>query len=465
MDNKYGLWCDTDQRLTGAPVPQATEISLNIKIFRSFAGTSAITVPLLLSCTAAKAEVDQSGVGEFQRRLNICIASEEWLQRACLETLRSFNPRDKSGASPTDTGEVSLPSYDEMHLIGIYEPTEHKSSSGSVLRGEVVINVDRPGRSVALVMGSYDPVRWIVNTSPDTTVTRIIIGGHGAKRSEAVLNGQATSAEIKNLPIAYEIEGDRFQPFHSAAAKITGVARADSFSGSYTAPKEGFTISAAPGIATMDEVEKELLKEARNPATLSPQMQAVLTGGVRAVATNWKLTPKGFTGIDANGVPVQYDMPLDLPEVSWPMGVAYDPEHQRVWGVTLGGEGYLYEYDIALDQWLAWSMRNFDAGGLIFDSATGRLVATPGPWHGEYFLVMDRQAKVISKVHIPLVEYPGLTDTYDRGNDPNPAMLPLAIEGNLLLVQALHRIRGTQVDAPPLNYLVDMERQTVELVR
>src|SRR5262249_26881199 len=44
-------------------------------------------------------------------------------------------------------------------------------------------------------------------------------------------------------------------------------------------------------------------------------------------------------------------LPATVPELSWPVGIAFDTLRQRVLLVSLGGEGFLYAYSLAQDNW------------------------------------------------------------------------------------------------------------------
>ncbi|ABD56407.1 hypothetical protein Jann_3490 [Jannaschia sp. CCS1] len=406
---------------------------------------------------------------EFQRRLEVCLGSEDWLREACLEALQSVDLDTPSTNIPSTDTAVAEPALDgavdELHLVGIYEPRDVRVEGQPVRRGEVAVAVDRPGQSVALVLQSYDPVQWAITASADTHVARIIIGGHGSARSDVSLNGQQAMFERAVLPVAFEMEGPSFQSFHEAAYTLVEMSNADSFHGAYTAPAAGFTIARAPGISTRAEAQTALLQSARDRATLSPALQNVLSGVAPIAAADWRFTTDGFVGVNTDRVAVSYDIPLEVPDISWPMGVAHDPEGQMLWGVTLGGEGYLYEYDIARDSWLVWSMNRYDAGGLIFDAASNRLIATPDAHGGRGYMVIDRRANVVASVNVPLSAYPGLRNTFDAGNGPAPSLVPLAIDGTQLLVRPSFRRIGAPSGDAALTYLVDLSDGSVELIR
>lgn len=406
-----------------------------------------------------------SGEDELQRRLEICAKSEPWLQRACLDALANMGFQVADEPEPQAPGPAVTVMLDELHLVGIYEPQTDTQGDGSVGRGQVHVQVDRPGQVIALVLASVEPAMWQVTASPDTDVARVILGGSGSTRSQVALNGAIVQHETANIPSTHRAEGSRFQPFHEAAYNFVGLPNADSFVGVYRAPPEGFLISAAPGVPTRQEVRQALLDAARDRATLPAEMQAILSGQAASDHGVWELTDGGFIGIDENGTTARYPIGLDVPEVSWPEGAAYDRENQRLWGITTGGEGYLYEYDIAADLWLAWSLDGYDAGGLIFDAARNFLIASPGRDHDSRYVLLDRRASVVSSVNVPYESYPGLINTYDPGNGPGPTLIPLAVEGDLLLVTAEPHWTSLSEGQSALFYLVDLSIGSVELIR
>ena len=353
----------------------------------------------------------------------------------------------------------------ELHMVGIYEPRKKRTTDGLSQTEQVLVKVDRPGVSVALVLGSFRPTRWVIETGPNTKVDTVISSDRNRLRGEVILNGQAVSATYRDLPLAYKSKGNRFQPFHEMAAKVARVRNAASFQGSYKAPEGGFVIDAAPGVPTKAEVEAALNANALPAAELTPVLRSAFEGKTEAPGAKWKLRNEGFSGTDENGTAILHKLPLAAPVVSHPMGSAYDPAGQQIWGVTLGGEGFLYRYDIAKNSWSARSMDNIDAGGLIFDQKNEHLIATPGPHGRSGYLVMDTSGKLQSKLSIAPTEYPGLTNTYDPGNGPSPRMVPIMIDGDLLLVRAESRIGSPRTSKSRWVYLVDLQSGKVRLVR
>jgi hypothetical protein len=65
-----------------------------------------------------------------------------------------------------------------------------------------------------------------------------------------------------------------------------------------------------------------------------------------------------------------------VPELSWPMGMAYDSKRDRVLLASLGGEGFLYAYSPAAQRWsVVASMDNRDVNCLVYHAADDCLYA------------------------------------------------------------------------------------------
>lgn len=369
--------------------------------------------------------------------------------------------RDTVVENPTNADGLPI----ELHLVGIYEPRKSRGQDGLSKSEQVSIKVDRPGVSVALVLGSYRPTRWVIETSEGTQVDKVIVSDQNRMRGEVTLNGQPVSVIYRNLPLAYQSRGSKFQPFHEAASNAAGVRNAASFQGSYKAPEGGFIIDEAPSIPTRKEVEAALTAQALPASELPPTLRSAFEGKTKVPGSKWTLREEGFVGVDENKRTILYRLPLDAPEVSWPMGAAYDPVGQRVWGVTLGGEGYLYKYDIAKNQWSARSMNNVDAGGLIFNPKTGNLITTPGPTGPSGYQTLDASGKVLSTLEIASSDYPGLISTFDPGNGPSPRIVPVMVDGDLLLVRVDPWPNSQRTGRFQWVYLVNLQSGTVRLVR
>ncbi|QLQ20380.1 MAG: hypothetical protein HZT43_19940 [Exiguobacterium profundum] len=262
----------------------------------------------------------------------------------------------------------------EVHAIGIYEAEVHR---GSRIGGpEVPVTVDRPGAGVVLVLTSFEPARWLVTTTPGTTLDRVVLGGPSAGRAEVIVNGlPKRDVERVGLPYTYQAQGKEFRAFVATVPQLLQVSGLNSFQGEYTAPVDGFVIASAqddnPALR-----HDYLADQVVDPATQPEAFRRFLApDAVEAPPQTLVFTEDGFRLTEPDGQTKTIPITLDVPQVSWPMGAARDTVTGKMYGVTLGGEGYLYVYDPASSKWsVASSMRNADASGMIYDPEGRRLV-------------------------------------------------------------------------------------------
>ncbi len=72
----------------------------------------------------------------------------------------------------------------------------------------------------------------------------------------------------------------------------------------------------------------------------------------------------------------------DVPTISWPMGITYDSDRKKIAIVTLGGEGFLYEYDPFKNNWsVLASMENDDYKYITYDNKIKRYILIPAERH------------------------------------------------------------------------------------
>ncbi len=76
----------------------------------------------------------------------------------------------------------------EVHAIGISTGNQRTADMVHGPRADIV--VDRPNRDVILTLGSRNPSRWHVATTPHTRILLVILHGHGAEEPEILMNGK-----------------------------------------------------------------------------------------------------------------------------------------------------------------------------------------------------------------------------------------------------------------------------------
>lgn len=78
----------------------------------------------------------------------------------------------------------------ELHVVGLYEG--FTKSDGKIHGGKALVTVNRPGKTVTLVLTSHTPVTWEVTLDKDTKLAKVILGG-------------SKVAAVKGLPEKVEV--------------------------------------------------------------------------------------------------------------------------------------------------------------------------------------------------------------------------------------------------------------------
>jgi hypothetical protein len=333
----------------------------------------------------------------------------------------------------------------EVHAVGIYEGRLQRSGAPQP-RPDVRIVVDRSDRTVILLLGAFEPTRWVVETSEGTEISQIILHGHGQEGSEAWLNGMAfANVKHSNQPSTFQPFGEDFRALIANIPALTGEDRLDNFIGAYASDETGFVIEGRPALnPTFDEnyLQSELLKPDQIPGAFAPILAQVGRGEqpMRDVV----LTDQGFVlDPDNPGATVTHAVNQDVPAISWPVDAAVDPVSNALYGVSLGGEGFLYVFDLSQGVWsVASSMNGVDASGMIYDSTSQRMLIVTGGRYGHDNAALLFFARNGEKTKTPLNMdlFAGYTDIFDVGNEPEPSLIPLAVyEDKLLLIATTNR--------------------------
>ncbi len=352
----------------------------------------------------------------------------------------------------------------ELHIVGVYEGSER---TGDEIHGpRVLVNVDRPGAQVTLLLISYDATRWIVEASAETAINRIVLSGHHSVESEVVFNGADMQHELlqQGPTSVYQAEGSPFQGLLNWIPTVFNVDAPDSFQGAYR-PDEAFDIT--PDTEPLPQFAPDFLDQFVDRGVLTERLASILD--IPHEGPPYRFTQNGFEITAASGEVKVFDPGLDVPRISHATGAAHDPEADIYYGVSLGGEGFLYRFDLATLEWsVLQSMDNFDANGLIHDPVGNRLVATGAHFLGsptiEIIALGDGPDQ---SIQISPDDMPGARDLFDAGNGPGPSVAPLGVDGDQLLVALgpYNRRWGGPHSGPARYYVIDLARGDATLVR
>ncbi|WP_112311447.1 hypothetical protein [Pseudogemmobacter bohemicus] len=351
---------------------------------------------------------------------------------------------EETGAAASDGPALAMPVEGELYIAGVY--AGRIGPGHKLRRPPVVITLDRPGIATTLALTSNDPVIWEVSLTPGTPVPRVLLSqmAEGGDRSTVTVAGKPAVVQWRILPFSFTKEGEQFRYLVTRLPADFGFDRVADFQGSYEAPEEPF-LFAGPGddprlkadyLAPL--VQPEAVPEASRPLAFSreiPLPEVSFTQGRFFAKDSFRYT-------DANGATVTVPLSKDVPPVSWLVGAARDPETDRIYAVTYGGEGYLYIWDPRQKLWSALSMQGRDAIGFGFDSQS-KTALVPLQQHfrrgGLQILRLDEQGEVLTAFTLPYDAFPGLTDVYDPENGQVPHLIVLGIAGGKAVLRTTSR--------------------------
>lgn len=352
----------------------------------------------------------------------------------------------------------------EFHAVGVYEGYEETDGQLHGPRARVL--VDRPGADVTLLLLNYEPVRWMVETTPGTRIETIQLGGYQPERSEVQLDGIPFPdvARRPELHSVYRPYGSEFRRLTRAGTSL-GFDGLSSFAGDYTARPDGYILDR------VDPVDPDLRPDAlagrvAMRGSVPPAFRPWIDLGGEDPVAGVSFGDDGFRITSETGAVRHIPITLDVPVVSWPASrAAYDLRRGILWGAGSGGDGVLYRYDTRTDTWSATSLEGTDVQSLIHDTDRDRLIFTTGISEPELIMTRDPSGAEQS-VPVDPETLPGYTDLYDYGNGRAPDLELLAATEDEVLARARSEISTISGLAEPAfrMWSIDLRSGRVRLV-
>lgn len=279
----------------------------------------------------------------------------------------------------------------ELHVIGVYEGTN------GTTHGEVLVN--RPGQNVTLFLSAYDSIDWQITVGGGTTIERVFLSGYYHQSVQGI---PASTPVIENvfseggsyLFVGYTLGSSRMLRSVPVVNEITGQ-EISSFHGSYQAPATPFVVDAVqdepllsadyPQPVPLSELPDLHFKVATyDPTriTLHDYTLAGPTDGGPLIPESQRMSADaagrfyyggndGLIAFDTQtGTAQIIPLPEHISREGWQMGTAFDRTRNRALLVTLAGEGFLYSFTPATQQWgVVSSMQNRDFDCLEYHDA------------------------------------------------------------------------------------------------
>ena len=324
----------------------------------------------------------------------------------------------------------------------------------------VTVNIDRPHQKVLLVLSSYEAIDWQVVASPQTEIAGVLVSSYYPSTVIGDLDPQTVFSV--DLPYSYELENRKTVELLQQLNLWFDVYRLDGFRGSYSLSSyidigqvdyynpaltlRGYPIEQptpnfkfhvydrhyrpiASSLTNGDSLDKDRIFSniiSQTGIAISPDTSQV-----------YQTTPRGIKIIDRQtGTISEFPLPLNFPELSWGMDIAYDSRRDLITLVSLGGEGYFYRFDVRQQRWLdVRSLNNVDLKSITYDRTGDRYLA----W-GENYFGDEGNLFYISPTGELLYEeqigdrLPGFYRLYDRGNEMTPPVEIVAQDNRLALI-------------------------------
>lgn len=289
----------------------------------------------------------------------------------------------------------------ELHVIGIYQAGDSTSNHSE---GVASVEVNRPGKSVTLLLSSYEPVLWQIHVDAGTIIEKIIATGYYRQRvqgigSDVSLVTQSYDEGTGYLYIGSTIDSAEFLSSVPKIHALTGL-EISSFHGGYSqASSSTFLIDSTQDdarlrsdypqpvpIEQLPDLHFELSFQRDNGVVTQSYTLAgpqnsrfLLPSGMRVISDAGKRFYYGgeqqrVIRIDTlTGTVEEIPAQLTAPE-GWPMGTAFDSSRNRILVVNLSGEGGLYGYSAVEDRWsFLASMQNRDFDSIEYRAADDSL--------------------------------------------------------------------------------------------
>jgi hypothetical protein len=333
----------------------------------------------------------------------------------------------------------------ELVVVSGHEPT----------LGVARVRLNRPGRRVLLVLSSHEKILWRVEATAGTTVVGVLLAS--VMNDSGVIADKQLPVHRVQFPFAPEPNHINFRKMLQQLNALFGVTKIDIFKGSYQVPAlleigalnpahadltlQGVAATRPRSVFSFEMLTRDLRKESiRNDGVSASRQNEHLFAGSKTVLTRpggqaYRLSDTGLQLIQTKSGQAQpLPMPPQFPELSWPTAVAYDDSQDIVAVASMGGEGFLYRFDVERQRWLDYqSLDNFDITSLAYEPNGKRYVG----WTSDGSLVyVSNRGKVLKRKRLAEL-MPGLGYLYDRGELTAPVLL-LAPLGSQTALVHLH---------------------------
>lgn len=357
----------------------------------------------------------------------------------------------------------------ELHVVSVYQGRTR--TEGKIHGGKANVKVDRPGKTITLVLAAYEPVTWEIQATEGTKLDKVYLGGYhrqaatGIDDKVEVVNAFYEGGDRQQqLRHEHRIESSGFRRFATDIRRLTGQ-ELSSFQGTYTA--------AAPFVISGVQNDPRLASDYPRPTpaadlpnitfsalhivpgahphsqqasygefTLQGPKESTLKpiGEVRSLAidpdtkVHYGLTMHDLVIVDiAKRKNEKVEVSLDVPRLSWPRCLTFDTKRKRL--VVVGDE-LLYAFTPATKKWevLSEIERPLGYAGIGYDEPSDMLFALATRFGGgrDYPVIhrINAEGATVDTTKLANPFLPGIVD----GGRANPVSQIVPVDGKLVII-------------------------------
>lgn len=122
--------------------------------------------------------------------------------------------------SPPKGPLVDLAKEAQIHAVGVYQGNGNgaKNPNGRTT-GYVEVRVRRTAKPIVLVLSSYEPVRWMLNTEPGANLTAVVVSGYHPSQ---VVGAGAAPVIVNGSVYAYKPDSSEYRALNQSVFNLTG---------------------------------------------------------------------------------------------------------------------------------------------------------------------------------------------------------------------------------------------------
>lgn len=350
----------------------------------------------------------------------------------------------------------------ELHVVSVREGWLKHLDFQS--RPKATVMIDRPDAEVVLVLLDPGHVDWHIQTSSGSYLETIVLGGNDATTSRVFLyDVPFLSPKERGLPFVQDAQGTKFRYLLSRVAEITGLPGISSFQSIYKAEEVPIFVDQTHG--WNEALSSAYLKqELWNLEDAPSDLKRLLKDNDQRASSRVIFDRTGMKVID-DGTARNFPLPPEIDPPFLPAGAYFDQSAQRLYGISYGGDGFIYQVDTNTGAWqVLASLQGYNGAELIHHADSGSFAIT-GAQNKPNDMALLTSNGTIENIKFEMDRFAGFKDLYDYPNASPPRLIPTAFDGTWLVLEAKGKSKSPRKGYGVYRrYAVNLETNAVRLL-